>query len=126
MNWHLRGQATNQAVAPEFVVALDEPLPWVSSLVVLDIRLRVDSEAPIALRVRPASNPSVPPDPFGLPAYARAGDPGSFRTLGYSFGWNAETGVPNWCAIINPRGDCNDDPTGAVGVSWGLIKSLYR
>jgi hypothetical protein len=124
--WNLRGQATNTSENPEFVVGLTEPLLWQSSLVVLEMTLSVLAEDPLVLRVHPTENPSVPGAPFPLPAYALGDDPSVFQTLGYSWGWDPTTGEPNWCAVINPAGDCSDPPTENSSSSWGGIKALYR
>lgn len=126
-DWQVRGSAaSNLATAPEFVVILGETLPWASSLVVLQMQVVVSTGYPVGLRVWPATNPSVPPAPFPLPVYATGGSPGEFHTLGYSFGWNPATGIPKWCAVINPAGSCSDDPMDTESVSWGGIKALYR
>lgn len=124
--WSMRGQAVNASEVPEFVVELAGPLPWQSSLVVLEVTISVLAEYPLAFRVHPVENPSVTDTPFPLPAYAAGDDPADFRTLGYSWGWDPTTGTPNWCAVVNPVGDCSDPPTDNADHSWGEIKALYR
>jgi hypothetical protein len=124
--WSPRGAGVNALTPPEFAVTLDTPLPWQSSLVVLEITVEVQTPHPIVFRIAPIGNPSVPPDPFPLPAYAPGSHPGFYRTLGYSFGWNLETGISNWCAVINAHDDCAGDPTAGAVTSWGRIKGIYR
>jgi hypothetical protein len=121
-----RGPATNHTAPPEFKVEFSEPLPYLSSLVVLELTVLVSDIHPVALRFGPASEPSVTPDPWPLPAYAPAADPTNLRTVGYSFGWNPATGVPNWCAIINPAGGCPSEPLPRREATWGGVKALYR
>jgi hypothetical protein len=123
--WNLMGQGTNTSETPEFNVDLTEPLPWQSSLVVLEMTISIQAVHPLVFRVHPVENPSVPGAPFPLPAYALGDDPSEFRTLGYSWGWDPATGEPNWCAVINPAGDCSDPPTANSSSSWGGIKALY-
>jgi hypothetical protein len=122
----LRGSAVNAKTAPEFVVSLSTPLPYQSSLVVLEMTVGVNDIHPIGLRARPAAEPTIPNSPFPLPVYAPGDDPTDYRTVGYSFGWDPETGIPRWCAVINPIGGCPADPLATDATSWGGIKSLYR
>jgi hypothetical protein len=126
LGWALRGQATNSTMAPEFAVQLAEPLPYVSSLVVLEIELQVMNGYPLALRVWPVSDPTVMIGGYGLPGYATGDDPEDFRTLGYSWGWDQTTGTPYWCTVVNPVGSCDDPPTATPTRTWGGIKALYR
>jgi hypothetical protein len=124
--WNPRGVGANALTPPEFAVTLEAPLPWQSALVVLEIAVDVQTPHPIVFRIGSVANPSVPPDPFPLPAYSPGSNPSIFRTLGYSFGWNPETGLSNWCAVINSRDDCAGDPAAETGTTWGWIKSIYR
>ncbi len=126
LTWNLRGQAVNATEIPEFVVQLADPLPWQPSLVVLEMRIRVMTEHPLAFRIHPVSDPSVTDTLHPLPAYAAGTDPTDFRTLGYSWGWDPVTGTPFWCAVINPVGDCSEAPAEREPSSWGTIKALYR
>ena len=119
----IRGGGTNSAIEPEFVVSYDTPLPWQTSTVLLDITVEVVWEWSIALRVWPASNPSGAEQ---LPAYTTVDAPDDFRTLGYSFSWDPQTKVPNWCASIND-GNCLNGPSTQIEDStWGGIKVLFR
>ena len=121
--FNIRGGGVNASVAPEFVVSFGTPLPWQLSTVLLDITVDVVWEWSIGLRVWPVVNPSG--DDL-LPAYAAAGNPGVYRTLGYSLGWDPQTKVPNWCAAVNDD-NCLNGPSIETGDStWGEIKVLYR
>ena len=124
--WSLRGAGTNALAPPQFAFTPDTPLPWQSSLVVLEVTVEILTPHPLAFRVRPLDTPSVPPAPYALPAYEPADDPGNLRTLGYSFGLEAGTGEPHWCAVINSHDDCAGDPTAEAATSWGRVKGLYR
>jgi len=126
LSWNLRGQATNTSVPPEFMVQMAEPLPWQSSLVLMEIEINIGTAHPVVFRIHPVSEPTVTTTPFPLPAYAGSDDPSDYKTLGYSWGWDPLTGIPNWCAVINPAGDCGDDPTETENTSWGGIKALYH
>jgi hypothetical protein len=120
--FQIQGDATNTAVAPEFVVTYATPLPWQLSTVLLEITLDVVWEWSIALRVWPAS---VPSGEKNLPAYATVDEP-AFVTLGYSFGWDQVSEIPNWCASINDDA-CPGGPSVDVEDSaWGRVKALYR
>lgn len=121
--FNIRGDGTNLATAPEFVVTYGTPLPWQISTVLLDITVDVLWEWSIALRIWPASVPSGGDE---LPAYATASSGGVYRTLGYSFGWDQGTKVPNWCASINDGGCSTGPSVNADDSSWGAVKALYR
>jgi hypothetical protein len=123
--WSPRGGGFNALTPPEFAVTLETPLLWQSALVVLEITVDVQTPHPIVFRIGPVANPSVPGDPFPLPAYSPGSNPSIFRTLGYSFGWNPETGLSNWCAVINSHDDCAGDPAAGAVTTWGRIKSIY-
>ncbi|MEN8006150.1 MAG: hypothetical protein ABFS42_04005 [Candidatus Krumholzibacteriota bacterium] len=119
----IRGDGTNTAAAPEFVVSYGTPLPYQLSTVLLDITVDVVWEWSIAMRVWPASTPSGPEE---LPAYTTTALAGTYRTLGYSNGWDPVTKVPKWCASINDD-NCLDGPSVPVrDVNWGGVKALYR
>lgn len=119
----IRGDGTNAAAAPEFVVSFGTPLPYQLSTVLLDITVDVVWEWPIGLRVWPAAVPSGADE---LPAYASSALPGTYRTLGYSFGWNMVTKVPNWCAAINDDTCLSGPSVETDGATWGGVKALYR
>ena len=119
----IRGDGTNAAVAPEFVVSYGTPLPYQLSTVLLEITMDVVWEWPIGLRVWPAAVPSGSDE---LPAYATSALPGTYRTLGYSFGWNMATKVPNWCATVNDADCLNGPSVRTEGAAWGRVKALYR
>ncbi|MCK9995853.1 MAG: hypothetical protein KAH56_06210 [Candidatus Krumholzibacteria bacterium] len=119
----IRGDGTNSAVEPEFVVSYDTPLPYQLSTVLLEINVEVVWQWPTGLRVWPASEFSGSVE---LPAYATVASAGVYQTLGYSFGWNAVTKVPAWCAAINDD-TCLTKPSVPVdSATWGGVKALYR
>jgi hypothetical protein len=123
VGFSIRGDGTNLAVAPEFVVNYGTPLPYQLSTVLLEITVDVVWEWPTGLRVWPASSPSGSVE---LPAYATTASAGAYQTLGYSFSWNEVTKVPNWSASINDA-DCLQAPSvPAEDASWGGVKVLYR
>lgn len=121
--FQIRGDGTNAAAAPEFVVTYGTPLPYQVSTVLLEITVDVVWEWSIALRILPAA---VPSGSKNLPAYTTVGDPG-YQTLGYSFGWENEAAeIPNWCASIND-GDCLSGPSvDVLDTTWGHMKALFR
>jgi hypothetical protein len=122
-DFQIRGDGVNSATAPEFVVTYGTPLPRQLSTVLLEITLDVHWEWAVAMRVWPVSNPSVP---LSLPAYATVDSPEEFQSLGYSWGWDEGTQIPNWCASVNDGG-CLDGPSVPVGENtWSGVKSLYR
>ena len=93
------------------------------STVLLEITVEVLWQWPTGLRVWPVSAPSGSVE---LPAYATTASAGVYQTLGYSFGWDAGTKVPNWCAAINDD-TCLSGPSVATdSATWGGIKALYR
>ncbi len=119
----IRGDGTNSAVEPEFVVSYGTPLPYQLSTVLLEITVDVVWEWSIGLRVWPAGVPSGGEE---LPAYATTASAGVYQTLGYSFGWDQVTKIPNWCASINDD-DCLTRPSvPAKDAAWGGVKALYR
>jgi len=123
VGYSLRGDATNSASEPEFVVAMGTPLPYQISTVLLEMTVEVTWEWAIGLRVWPSSNPR---GPSNLPAFETAGNPGVFRNLQYTLGWDLPTEVPNWCAGINDD-TCLGGPQVATEVqTWGTVKALYR
>ncbi len=126
LGWNLRGQAVNSTTPPEFVVQMTESFPWASSIVLLEIPCSVATAHPIVFRIHPVSDPTITTTPFPLPAYAAGDNSSDYRSLGYSWGWDPVTGIPNWCAVVNPAGDCLDDPTETETTSWGKIKALYQ
>ncbi len=125
-DFRIRGGGTNAATEPEFVVTYGTPLPYAPSLstVLLEMDVLVDWEYMVALRWWPASSPS---GGASLPTYATVDAPTTYVTLGYSFDWDAGTGVPYWCAAINDP-DCLSGPivVPAQELSWGDVKNLYR
>jgi hypothetical protein len=120
--FQIRGDATNAATAPEFVVSYGTPLPYQLSTVLLDITVDVVWEWSIALRVWPAT---VPRGAKNLPAYATVDTP-AFQTLGYSFGWDEIAEIPNWCASINDAGCLGGPSVDVEATAWGRVKALYR
>ncbi len=119
----IRGDGTNSAVAPEFVVSYGTPLPYQLSTVLLEITVEVVWQWSTGLRVWPASAPSGGVE---LPAYATTASAGVYEVLQYTFGWNENTKVPNWCAAINDD-TCLSGPSVATdSATWGGIKALYR
>ncbi len=123
VGFSIRGDGTNSAAEPEFVVSYGTPLPYELSTVLLEITVDVVWEWSIALRVWPASEPS---GSEVLPAYATTASAGVYQTLGYLFGWNSVTKVPNWCTSINDA-DCQNGPSVPTdSATWGGIKALYR
>jgi|GEM_PF-3431542 len=123
VGFDLRGGGVNAAVEPEFVVSFGTPLPYGISTVLLDITLDVVWEWSIALRLWPADAPSGPKP---LPAYTTTALAGTYRTLGYSLGWDAATMVPSWCAGINDDNCLTGPSVPADNASFGSIKALYR
>ncbi len=119
----IRGDGTNSAVEPEFVVSYGTPLPYQLSTVLLEINVEVVWQWPTGLRVWPASEPSGSVE---LPAYATVASAGVYQTLGYSFGWNAETKVPAWCAAINDDTCLTRPSVPTESDTWGGVKALYR
>ena len=119
----IRGGGTNAAVEPEFVVSYGTPLPFQLSTVLLEITVDVVWDWPTGLRVWPASSPSGSDE---LPAYATTASAGAYSTLGYSFGWDDMTKIPNWCASINDDNCLNAPSVPVDTASWGRIKALYR
>jgi len=119
----VRGDGTNSAVEPEFVVSYGTPLPYQLSTVLVEITVEVVWQWPTGLRVWPASAPSGSAE---LPAYATVASAGVYQTLGYSFGWNAETKVPAWCAAINDDTCLTRPSVPTDSATWGGIKALYR
>ena len=123
VGFSIRGDGTNSAVEPEFVVSYGTPLPYQISTVLLEITVEVVWQWPTGLRVWPVSAPSGSVE---LPAYATTASAGVYQTLGYSFGWDAGTKIPNWCAAINDD-TCLSGPSVATdSATWGGIKALYR
>ena len=121
--FQIRGDGTNNATEPEFVVTYGTPLAYALSTVLLDITVDVEWEWAVGLRVWAASTPSGPEN---LPAYATVAEPATFRTLGYSWGWDEGSGIPNWCAGINDA-NCPDGPSvAAPSATWSGVKALYR
>lgn len=123
IGFSIQGDGTNSAVAPEFVVSYGTPLPYQLSTVLLEITVDVVWEWSIALRVWPTSEPS---GSEVLPAYATTASAGVYQTLGYLFGWNSVTKVPNWCTSINDADCLNGPSVPADSATWGGIKALYR
>ena len=125
--FRIRGDGTNSATEPDFVVTYGTPLPYhvSESTVLLEMDVFVDWEFMVAMRWWPTSSPSSPSGGSPLPTYATVDAPTTYVTLGYSFDWDA--GVPNWCAAINDP-DCLLGPivVPTTEVSWGDIKNLYR
>ncbi len=119
----IRGDGTNSAVAPEFVVSYGTPLPYQLSTVLLEITVEVVWQWPTGLRVWPASEPSASVE---LPAYATVASAGVYQTLGYSFGWDAVTKVPAWCAAINDDTCLTKPSVPTESDTWGGVKALYR
>ena len=115
----IRGDGTNSAVEPEFVVSYGTPLPYQLSTVLLEITVDVVWEWSIALRVWPATSPSGGEE---VPAYATVSSAGAYETLGYSFGWDPVTKIPAWCASINDSHCLIAPSVPAEGASWGGIK----
>lgn len=123
VDFTLRGDATNAATEPEFVVSLGTPLPYQLSTVLLEMTVEASWEWAISLRVWPASSPR---GIANLPAYETAGNPGVFTALQYPLGWDEDTEVPNWGAGIN-NDNCPGGPLVATeGQTWGTLKALYR
>ncbi|MCP4573021.1 MAG: hypothetical protein GY838_11760 [bacterium] len=122
IGFDLRGDATNTASAPEFVVEFGTPLPFSPSTVLMEITIDVVWEWSIALRVWPAESPS---GAANLPSYTTTLEPSTHTSLQYLFGWNPDE-VPNWSAAINNPG-CVDLPSvPAEDTSWSSVKALYR
>lgn len=122
VDFQLRGDATNTATAPEFVVEYGTPLPYALSTVLMEITIGVIWEYSIALRVAPASNPSGPDN---LPAYTTSLEPTTYTSLQYLWGWD-QNQVPHWSAAVN-NPDCLTGPTVPEReVSWSAVKALYR
>jgi hypothetical protein len=118
----LRGDALNTATPPEFVVSFGTPLPYSLSTVLMELTIDVIWEYSIALRVRPAGDPSGVEN---LPAYTTTLEPGVHKPLQYLWGWD-ENQVPLWSAAVN-NPDCQDGPTTpAEDRSWSAVKALYR
>ena len=93
------------------------------STVLMEITIDVIWEYSITMRVRPASSPSGPDN---LPAYTTTLEPGNYRSLQYSWGWDPATEVPLWSAAVN-NPDCLAGPTTpAADTSWSAVKALYR
>lgn len=123
VGFSIRGDGTNSAVEPEFVVSYGTPLPYQISTVLLEITVEVVWQWSTGLRVWPASAPSGSVE---LPAYATVASAGVYQTLGYSFGWDAGTKVPNWCAAINDDTCLSGPSVPTDSATWGGIKALYR
>lgn len=123
VGYTIRGGGTNASVEPDFLVSFPTPLPYQISTVILEVSLDVVWEWSIALRLWPAE---VPSGAEALPAYTTTALAGAYRTLGYSFGWNPATKVPNWCASINDDSCLAGPSVPAEDQSWGSVKALYR
>ncbi len=122
VGFSIRGDGTNSAVAPEFVVSYGVPLPYQLPTVLLEITVDVVWQWSTGLRVWPVSEPSGSVE---LPAYATVASADVYQTLGYTFGWNENAKVPNWCAAINDN-TCLSGPAVATdSATWGGIKALY-
>lgn len=121
--FNIMGGGINSAIAPEFVVSYDTPLPYQLSTVLMEITVNVVWEWNLALRVWPAANPRCVEN---LPSYATVDAPGTFRPLQYPWGWDLTTETPNWCASINDE-LCIEGPSAPVdNLSWDNLKALYR
>jgi hypothetical protein len=122
LNWGYSGDAINALSPPDFAVGLASPLPWESSLVLMTFTIGLFAADPVEITITAQPIPSIPDTPYPLPAYAAGDDPGDLRPLGFSTGWNPETGEPNVAAVIN--GECT--PTAADESTWGNVKNMYR
>jgi len=123
LEWELQGVgASNFSTEPEFIVGLAEPLLWEPVIVLMRFSVGAFLPDPINLRVLPIANPSLPPDPWALPAYADGDNPNHLIPMGYAGGWDTTTGDPYVCAQINAG--CDVIPT--EDATWGGVKSLYR
>ena len=111
--WTPRGLYVNVLTPPNFVVGLGQPLPWVPSIVLMDISIMALSYDPIYFTLHPTIPSSFYPP---SPGYAAGDDPGNLIPLDYS------VGSEDVCAIIN--GDCY--VVGNEEMSWGGVKALYR
>ena len=123
VDFTLRGDATNSASDPEFVVSLGTPLPYQISTVLLEMTVEATWEWAIGLRVWPASSPR---GAANLPAYETTGNPGVFTVLQYTLGWDLDTEVPNWCAGINDDTCLGGPQVATEAQTWGTVKALYR
>ena len=120
----IRGDGVNTATAPEFVVSFGTPLPYQQSTVLLDLTIDVIWEYSIALRVRPASDPSGVQN---LPVYTTTAEPGVYKPLQYLWGWDG-VATPNWLASVNdPSCGTDDGPSvPSDDATWSGVKALYR
>jgi len=112
LEWNLRGAAVNGRTAPEFGVGLSTPLPWASTIIIMDFLVGVYKSNTIEFYILPVSNPSLP----GVPSYADGSNPDLLYPLRQSTG-----GPDNPVCVIN--GDC---PVPNDATTWGALKSLYR
>jgi hypothetical protein len=123
LEWGYAGSAINALSPPDFAVGLAEPLPWEPSIVLMTLTAGLFAPDPVEFTLTPQPIPSIPGDPYALPAYAAGDDPGDLRSLGYSTGWNPETGVPNVSCVLNGEPPF---PIGTDEDTWGGVKNLYR
>ena len=124
LSWYLHGNAVNSGIPPDIIVGLGNPLPWASSIVLMDVEVGVFIPGVIEFKVYPANAHSLPPNPDGcaLPAYAVGDDPSDLRSLGFSAGYDPATCEPYVCAVIN--GECS--PAATAESTWGGIKAMYK
>jgi hypothetical protein len=122
LDWGYSGAAINALSPPDFAVGLASPLPWEPSIVLMTMTVGLFNADPVDITITAQPIPSIEPDPYPLPAYAAGDDPGDLRPLGYSTGWNTESGEPNLAAVIN--GECT--PTATDESTWGNVKNMYK
>ncbi len=122
LSWIYNGTAVNALSPPDFAVGLATSLPWEPAILLMTFQVGLFAPTPVEITVTAQPIPSIPDTPYPLPAYAAGDDPGDLRSLGYSTGWDPETGTPNVAAVIN--GDCT--PTANEDATWGNVKNMYR